>query len=139
VKTAQQAQTNWTGSAGRAATDYAAGVNNYSGDWAGATTRQQAALLANFNTAISSGKWANSVNAVGTAGWKAKTQAKVQNYSTGFAAGSNDYGIAIGKIMNALGTIVPNLPARGTYEQNKTRSTSLMDALHALNGQLGAK
>ena len=41
-------------------------------------------------------------------------------------------------IMSALATIVPNLPPRGTYEQNKIRSTTLMDALHAQRGQLGA-
>jgi hypothetical protein len=43
------------------------------------------------------------------------------------------------KIMAALGNIVPNLPARGTFEQNKIRATTLMDALHAQRGQLGAR
>ena len=42
------------------------------------------------------------------------------------------------KILSAEGNIVPSLPARGTYEQNKVRATTLMDALHALKGTLGA-
>ena len=40
--------------------------------------------------------------------------------------------------MNALGNIVPNLPPRGTFDQNKLRATTLMDALHAQKGQLSA-
>lgn len=130
-------QQNWTGSQGRATTAYTEGVNNYNGDWAGATTRQQAVMVANFNASMP--RWAAAVNAVGTAGWKAKTAAKAANYGTGFSAGANDYGAAAQKIYNALSTIVPALPARGTYEQNKQRSTALMDALHAQKGQLGAR
>lgn len=129
--------TNWTNSAGRAATDYQAGVNNYNGDWAGATVRQQAVMQANFIASMPT--WAAHVQAVGTAGWKAATIAKVANYSTGFQAGSGNYNIAAGKIGAALTNIVPSLPPRGTYAENKIRATTLMDSLHALKGQLGAK
>jgi len=139
VKTAQQAAANWSGSAGRAATDWQAGIQNYSGDWAGATTRQQNVMLQNLTAAISSGLWANGVNRVGTAGWKSATQAKGQNYMTGFTAGAANQAAAAQKIYSALQNIVPSLPARGTYEQNKIRSTTLMDNLHALKGQLGAR
>lgn len=137
MKTAQQAQSNWTGSAGRAATDWQTGIQGYNGDWAAATTRQQAVMQTNWNASLAT--WASRVQAVGTAGWKTATERKSANYSTGFQAGAQNYAIASGKIMNALSTIVPNLPARGTYEQNKQRSTALMDALHAQRGQLGAK
>lgn len=139
MKTAQQAQQNWTGSAGRAATDWSAGVSAYSGDWAAATTRQQNVMQANLNAAIADGSWANGVNKIGTSGWKAATVAKASNYSTGFQAGAANYAASSAKILNALASIVPNLPARGTYEQNKIRATTLMDALHAQRGQLGAR
>jgi hypothetical protein len=139
VKTAAQAAANWAGSAGRAQTQWQEGVQGYNGDCAGATTRQQAVMLANVTQAVTSGKWANGVNAVGTAGWKSKTTAKGANFGVGFQAGAQAQSVAIGKIMNALGSIVPSLPPRGTFEQNKIRSTSLMDQLHALNGSLGAK
>lgn len=130
-------QANWTGSSGRAATAYQEGVNAYNGDWAGATTRQQAVMQQNWLASLPT--WAARVNAVGTQGWKTATTAKVSNYSTGFNAGGANYGVSAQKIYNALSTIVPSLPQRGTYEQNKTRATALMDALHAQRGQLGAK
>jgi hypothetical protein len=138
VKTAQQAAANWAASAGRAATDWATGVQGYTGDWAQATTSQQSVMQSNLNQAISSGAWAAGVNRRGTAGWKAATVAKQTNFTTGFQAGAANQAAAAQKIMSALANIVPNLPARGTYEQNKIRSTTLMDALHAQRGQLGA-
>ena len=137
MKPLNQWTTNWTGSAGTAAANYSAGVNAYTGDWAGATTAAQATMQTNWLASLPT--WAAHVNAVGTTGWKSKTVAKVANYSTGFSAGSQDYSIAAGKIYNALQQIVPSLPARGTYAENKLRATTLMDALHAQRGQLGAK
>jgi hypothetical protein len=139
VKTAQQAAANWSGSSGRAAAAYQAGVEGYTGDWAAATVSQEAVLLQNFQQAIARGDWRQGVLAEGTAGWKGATVAKIGNYSTGFSAGAADQAAAMSKIMNALGSIVPSLPPRGTYEQNKTRATSLMDQLHALRGSLGAR
>lgn len=138
MKTAQQAAANWVASAGRAATAYQQGVEGYTGDWAGATTRAQSAMQIAWDQAVASGLWAAGVNRVGTAGWKADTVARIPNYSTGFQAGAQKQAAAAQKIMAALGNIVPNLPARGTYDQNKTRATALMDSLHALKGQLGA-
>lgn len=138
MKTAQQAAANWAASAGRAATDWAQGVQNYNGDWAGATTRQQAVMLQNVTQAISNGSWAAGVQRVGTAGWKQATVDKSSNFTTGFQAGAARQAASAQKIISALGNIVPNLPPRGTYDQNKARSTALMDQLHALRGQLGA-
>ena len=139
VKSAQQGAANWIGSAGRAQADWQQGVESYNGDWAGATTRQQAVMQTNLNQAITSGRWAAGVNAVGTNGWKSATVAKASNFGTGFQAGAANQAASMAKIVNALQNIVPNLPPRGTFEQNKTRSTSLMDQLHSLKGQLGAK
>lgn len=138
VKTAQQAAEAWASSAGRAATNYSTGVNNYSGDWAGSTTRQQAVMQQGFNDAVSSGRWANGVNRVGTQGWKQATQNKVSNYSTGFTAGASAQAAAISKILAAEANIVGSLPPRGDYTQNKARATAVMDGLHALKGTLGA-
>jgi hypothetical protein len=139
VKTTQQAAANWVAAQGRAVVAYEQGVQGYSGDWAGATTSQQQTMLNNVTQAITSGRWAAGVQAVGTAGWKAKTVAKSNNYSGGYSTGAADQAIAIGKIINALSAIVPSLPPRGDFNANKLRSTTLMDALHAQRGQLGAK
>lgn len=138
MKTAQQAAANWVGSAGRAATDWQEGVNNYSGDWAGATTRQQAVMSNNWNAAVANGSWANGVNRIGTQGWKAATVSKAANFSTGFQAGAAKQAAAIAKILAAEANIVGSLPPRGDYNANKARATAVMDGLHALKGTLGA-
>lgn len=138
MKNAQQAASNWVNSAGRAATDYQQGVESYSGDWAGATTRQQATLVNNWNQAVSSGRWAQGVQNRGTNGWKQATISKLSNYSTGFQAGAARQAAAITKIINAEANIVNSLPPRGDYAANKNRSLSFMDQMHALKGTLGA-
>jgi hypothetical protein len=138
VKTAQQAAANWIGSAGRAQTAWKAGVESYSGDWAGATTRQQSVMLSNVTQAITNGSWAAGVNRRGTAGWKSATVAREGNFGTGFNAGASRQASAIAKILQAEASIVGSLPPRGTFEQNKLRATAVMDSLHALKGSLGA-
>lgn len=138
MKTAQQAAANWVASAGRAATDWQTGVQNYNGDWATATTSQQAAMVNNWNTAVSSGQWSAGVNRVGTSGWKTATQAKATNFATGFQAGASNQAAAIAKIINAEANIVGSLPPRGSYAQNQQRAIDVMNGLHALKGTLGA-
>lgn len=138
MKTAQQAAANWAASSGRAATAWKQGVEGYTGDWASATVAQESTLLANVTQAITQGRWRQGVLGTGTAGWKSATVAKEGNFTTGFTAGAAKQAQAIQKIMTALSNIVPNLPPRGTYEQNKVRATTLMDALHAQRGNLGA-
>lgn len=139
MKTPQQAAQAWRDSAGRAQTNFTAGVNGYSGDWAGKTTGQQAVMLQNLTQAVTSGRWAQGVQGVGTNGWKTATEAKAGNYGTGFQAGANKQAAAIAKIIAAETNIVGSLPPRGTFEQNKQRATAVMDGLHALKGQLGAR
>ena len=138
MKTAQQAAANWQASQGRASTAYQQGVEGFTGDWAGKTVAQQGAMLQGVQQAVTSGLWANRVNQVGTAGWKAATVAKVANYGVGFSAGAQRQAASAQKIQTALANIVPSLPPRGTFEANKLRATALMDSLHALRGQLGA-
>lgn len=138
MKTAAQAAANWQASAGQAAANWTAGINGYNGDWAGQTINGYQNWVSGLANAQAQGLWQRGIQAAGTGGWKSASQAKAANYSTGFQAGSGEYTQAIGKVMNALANIVPNLPPRGTFEQNKVRATTLMDALHAQKGQLSA-
>ncbi len=138
MKTAAQAAANWQASAGRATTAYSQGVQSYTGDWAGRTTQQQAALVQGFNEAVSSGRWAQGVQATGTQGWKSATEAKAANFGVGFNAGAQKQAAAAQKIMGALGNIVGSLPPRGDFNQNVQRSVQVQTQLHALKGQLGA-
>ncbi len=138
MKTPQQAAEAWVASAGRAATNWSQGVAAYSGDWAGATTSQQAVMQTNWQTAVSNGSWARGVQNVGTQGWKAATQARSSNFTTGFQAGASKQAAAISKIIAAEAQIVNALPPRGTFEQNVQRSVAVQTALHAQKGNLGA-
>jgi hypothetical protein len=138
VKTAAQAASNWQASAGQAAANWTAGINNYNGDWAGTTAGAYNNWVAGLANAQASGSWQRGIQNAGTNRWKSQSQAKAANYSTGFTAGSAEYTQAIGKVMGALQNIVPSLPPRGSYAENKLRATTLMDSLHALKGQLSA-
>jgi hypothetical protein len=138
VKTAAQAASNWTGSQARATTAYNAGVQAFSGDWAAATTRQQAVMVANWSQAVNSGIWANGVTRTGTQGWKSATEAKAGNYTTGFSAGGQNFSSAIAKVINALQSGVASLPPRGDINQNLQRANALALYMHGLKGQLGA-
>lgn len=137
MKSAQQAAANWQQSAGRASTEWQAGVQGYNGDWAGATTSQGTAYISGVQEAYSSGRWQQGVQRA-AATWKQDTIAKAPNYSQGFAAGAAKQAAAAQKIMGALGNIVPGLPARGGFQQNLSRANALATELHALKGQLGA-
>ena len=138
MKTAQQAQQAYQNAIPQGTTNFVAGVQNFSGDWAGRTTAQQAAMLQGVTQAVNSGRWANGVQKVGTQGWKSATEAKSANYGVGVNAGVSKFNSAITKILQAEANIVGSLPPRGTYDQNKARATAVMDGLHALKGQLGA-
>jgi len=93
----------------------------------------------NWLASLANGTWAQGVNAIGTAGWKAATQAKEQNYLTGFNAGAQNFNTSIQKIMNYLATAVPSLPPRGDINQNLQRSNALALALHSQRGNLGSR
>lgn len=137
MKSAAQASQAWTQSAPRATSNYTTGVQQYNGDWAGATVRQQGVMQQNWIASLNT--WAAHVQAVGTAGWKTATEAKSANYGTGFTAGSNNYAAAAAKVINALQTGVASLPPRGDINANLQRSNALALYMHGLKGQLGAR
>ena len=139
MKTAQQAATNWQNSAGRAQTDYVAGVQ--------ATTKDQAALaiaagpryIQGVQDAYASGRWQAGVSRGGTPYWKSQTEKKANNYGTGYSAGVSNYTAAAQKVMGAIAQGVANLPPRGDINANLQRSASLAMYLHGLKGQLTAR
>lgn len=136
MKTAQQAAANWVASAPRAGQAWTDGVNGYNGDWAAATVAQEQVALAAINRAFADGSWRQGVMNTGTSGWKSATLASTANFSNGFQKGAAKQAQSAQKIMNALQNIVPNLPARGDFNQNVVRATTLMSQLHSLKGSL---
>jgi hypothetical protein len=83
--------TNWQNGVGGAATKYQQGIQDTTIDVVGKAIAAQPALLAGFQAAVTSGEWARRLAAVGTAGWKAASLAKVANYTTGATAGLPKY------------------------------------------------
>jgi hypothetical protein len=136
VKTAQQAASNWTASAGRAQAAFAEGVQNTQKDQASLAVAAQARLVANFNDAVNSGRWAQGVQRGGTAYWKQQTQAKAANFGVGFSAGASAYTAAAQKILAAEAQIVGSLPSRGDINANLQRANAFALGMHSLKGQL---
>ena len=139
MKNAQQAASNYQASAGRAQSAFVQGVQSTTKDQAALAVAAEARLLQGFTNAVTSGQWRQGVMRGGTAYWKAQTEAKASNYSTGIAAGGNNYAAAAQKIIAAIGNIVPNLPPRGDVNANIQRSGAFALAMHQLKGQLGAR
>lgn len=134
VKPASAWASNWSGSSAKATTNYQQGVEAYNGDWAGATTAQQATMQQNWLASLANGTWANGVNSKGTQGWKNDTVAKMANYGVGFQAGANNYAAAAQKLQPFLVNVVSSLPPRGDINQNLQRSAALAMALHNAKG-----
>lgn len=138
VKPASTWSSNWTGSSGRATTNYTTGVEAYNGDWASATTAQQAAMQNNWLQSLADGSWANGVNNVGTSGWKSATVAKAANFGVGIQAGASKYAAAAQKLQPFMSQAVASLPPRGDINANLQRSAALAMALHNNRGQFKA-
>jgi hypothetical protein len=139
VKTAAQAAQNWSGSAGRAQTAFVAGVQATTKDQAALAVAAQARLVQGFNDAVNSGRWARGVQRGGTGYWKSQTEAKAGNFGTGFAAGANNFSLAINKIIQAEASIVNTLPARGDITANLQRANAFALGMHQLKGTLSAR
>lgn len=140
MKTAQQAAAAWTGAAGRAQTNWVAGINGTQKDQAALAAAAQPRWLQGVQDAAANNRFANGVTRRGTPYWKSQSEAKAGNYSTGYSAGGNNFSSAITKILAAEANIVASLPARGATGDpaNYQRVVQLGQALHQLKGQLGA-
>ena len=139
VKTAQQAQTNYQNSSGRAQADYVAGVTSTQKDQAALAVAAGARYIQGVQDAYANNRWQNGLLRGGTAYWKQQTEKKASNYGTGITNGASNYGVAAQKVMAAIAQGVANLPPRGDINQNLQRSASLATYLHGLKGQLGAR
>lgn len=127
----------WNQNASGATERFAQGVANTSVDVMGRAVQQAPAAVANYNQALSSGRWARAIAASGgTANWKAQTEKKKGNYATGIAAGSDKFSNAMGKLLPFIESEVSRLPARqpGNVGANLQRVGQLAQALHAAKG-----
>jgi hypothetical protein len=122
----------WTGSAGTAQAAYVTGVETTTKDPVAAAVRAQPQLVQNFTQAVTSGRWARNLTAVGKSGWQAASVAKAGNYSTGIQAGAPKYEAAMTTwlpIINQAAATVNQMPS-GSLANNLARSNAFATALY---------
>lgn len=92
----------------------------------------QNALLANFSQAVTSGRWARNLAAVGAAGWKASVRAKAANYGTGVSAAQEKYVTAVGPLFQFMAQEQSKINAMpsGTLSDSIARMTTWATDLH---------
>ena len=89
----------WEAGAQGATQKYTQGVQNTQVDVVGRAIAQASVAAANYQAAISSGRWARKLTeSGGTANWKAMTVAKASNYGTGVSAAKGKYQAAAQKL-----------------------------------------
>lgn len=122
----------WQQGAGTGQQRYIEGVQGTQKDVVALAVSAQPKLLTNFNQAVNSGFWARRLQARGTAGWKTQTIAKASNWSTGIAAGLQDYQTAMQTwlpIIQAAAASVQGMP-NATFQDSLNRMTAYATALH---------
>ncbi|MDE2472866.1 MAG: hypothetical protein KGL35_30145 [Bradyrhizobium sp.] len=128
----------WKTNSSGAQTAFTDGVQSTQIDVMGRAIAAGADAVRNYADSISSGRWANAIQASGgTANWKTRTVAKAGNYSTGITANADKFQAAMGKLLPAMDSIVGSLPARqpGNVSANIERVRQLALALHARKGE----
>jgi hypothetical protein len=122
----------WKSGATGAQTKYVEGVQNTTKDPVAAAVRASGALVANFTNSVTSGRWAQRLQAVGKQGWQAAVAAKQGNYSTGIAAGANNYESAMTTWLpriNQASATVQAMPS-GTLALNLQRANAFATILY---------
>lgn len=111
----------WQQSAGSAQTRYAEGIQASTVDVVARAVAAKNKLVANFNDAVNRGAWERGLQDKGTAGWKAASIAKANNYSTGIQAGVGNYQTA----MNTWLPIIMSVSAQVQSMPNNSFADSL--------------
>lgn len=129
IPSAADAAAKWQQGFGAAGASWAAGIEAVTvapGQLAAAAMpRYLSGVQANAN------KWAANSAAVTLATWKQQSINKGQaRLATGAQTGMAKYQAKIGPVLDAMKSIVPSLPPRGTVEQNIQRSSQFQLAMH---------
>lgn len=116
----------WAQKYGASSEAYKAGIAKVQDNPAQAAIAAQDRMVAGFNDAVSSGRWAAGLNKVSLQSWK---QAATEKGAPAIAAAAR---IGQDKVMRAEQTmgpirdsIVASLPERGTIEQNLERARQM--------------
>ena len=100
IPDAQSYADKWVTRTSAASQDYAQGVAQTDKDPSALAIAAQARLLANFQSSVQSGKWANRLRAVGKAGWQSAVASKgVSNFQNGVSAARDKVAAAAGPLL----------------------------------------
>lgn len=122
----------WASSSAQGQQRYTEGVQATNVDVVGRAVAAQPKLLANFQQAVTSGRWARNLQDRGTAGWKQATVAKAANYGVGIAAGRDAYQRAMTEwlpIIQSAAASVQAMP-NASFQDSLARSNAFATALH---------
>jgi len=128
----EQTTSRWSQGAAAGQTRFSEGVQNTTVDVVARALAAQPALLAGFNEAVTSGRWARNLSAKGTSGWKAATVAKAGNYATGIAAGADNYSQAMQTWLPPIQSAAAQAKAMpgATLQQRLARSAAFATTLY---------
>lgn len=105
-------------------------------DWAGPTAAAEQRIAGAIAQAFASGRWRQGVQATGNQGWQqAMLQKGIPHMAAGSQQGAAHYAAFRAQWDPFVQQTVAQLPARGTFEQNKARSAQLQDAFHNAKGK----
>lgn len=126
------AAARWVASAGAAQQRFTEGVQATTKDPTQLAIQAQAKLVQNFNAAVSAGRYARGLQAVGQAGWKAATVAKASNYATGINASQDKYLTAIGPVLQIEAQLQQQIAAmpNTTLQDSINRMAAWATGLH---------
>lgn len=130
--TPQQFVQRWQQGAAAAGQRYLDGVAT-SADWAANFVAAEQQMIAGIQAAIADGRITRHVQALGTAGWRQKTQAKgsqpwITGINNGVGAMTTGVGILYG-YLDAAAAALGALP-RGTFDQNVQRMVTQATTVH---------
>ena len=133
VTSAGRAAERWSRRSANASGDYGDGVNSTPRSWATSSAAAAGSYKAGVTAAAGRGAYEKGIAKAGDAKWKRKTAAVGPGrYAEGVAAAQQDYGTAIGPVLDAIGRV--DLPPRGPVGSagNFARASAMGQALHAL-------
>lgn len=136
IASAQQAADAWEQGAQAATQKWATNLQQTSKPIVAAAVAQQNVAMQNYQQALSSGRWAAALNAVGDAGIKAAAQAKSGNYGTGISASKAKYQNKIGPLLSYISAGLSTLEGMpsGTTAAGVARATYWIQYMAAAKG-----
>lgn len=122
----------WTNSGATAQANYVKGIQSSTKPIVQAAIASQGAMVANFNQAVQSGRWASKLSAVGDSGIKQAAIAKAANFSNGLTQGQAKYQTAMQTWLPIIDAAAANANAMpsGSLSQNLARANAFATALY---------